>query len=87
MLIPLYRLNLFYFDFIEHNTEYGEHCHPNCDCGRYVEIGNSVFMEYIKTESGFEKLPKQNVEGSSPFTRSSGMKKGPANRRAFLFAC
>jgi len=50
------------FDFIEHNTEYGEHCHPNCDCGRYVEIGNSVFMEYIKTENGFEKLPKQNVD-------------------------
>jgi len=50
------------FDFVEHNPEYGEHCHPNCDCGRYVEIGNSVFMEYVKTQSGFEKLPKQNVD-------------------------
>jgi alanyl-tRNA synthetase len=50
------------FDFIEHNTEYGAHCHPNCDCGRFVEIGNSVFMEYVKTETGFEKLPKQNVD-------------------------
>jgi alanyl-tRNA synthetase len=50
------------FDFVEHNTEYGEHCHPNCDCGRFVEIGNSVFMEYIKTENGFEKLPKRNVD-------------------------
>lgn len=50
------------FDFITHNTKFGEHCHPNCDCGRYMEIGNSVFMEYVRTEKGFEKLPKQNVD-------------------------
>ncbi len=50
------------FDFIEHDTKYGEHCHPNCDCGRFLEIGNSVFMEYIKTANGFDKLPKQNVD-------------------------
>jgi alanyl-tRNA synthetase len=50
------------YDFVEHNTEYGEYCHPNCDCGRFVEIGNSVFMEYVKTADGFEKLPKQNVD-------------------------
>jgi alanyl-tRNA synthetase len=54
---------IFYeFDFIEHNTEYGEYCHPNCDCGRFIEIANSVFMEYVRTEKGFEKLPKQNVD-------------------------
>lgn len=50
------------FDFIEHDTKWGEHCHPNCDCGRFMEIGNSVFMEYLRTETGFEKLPKQNVD-------------------------
>jgi alanyl-tRNA synthetase len=50
------------FDFIEHNIEYGPNCHPNCDCGRFIEIGNSVFMEYLKTAKGFEKLPKQNVD-------------------------
>lgn len=50
------------FDFIEHDTKYGANCHPNCDCGRYLEIGNSVFMEYVKTDKGFEKLPKQNVD-------------------------
>jgi len=27
-----------------------------------MEIGNSVFMEYIKTANGFEKLPKRNVD-------------------------
>ncbi len=50
------------FDFVEHNPDYGEYCHPNCDCGRFIEIGNSVFMEYVRTEKGFEKLPKQNVD-------------------------
>ena len=50
------------FDFIDHDPAYGAKCHPNCDCGRYMEIGNSVFMEYIKTAGGFEKLPKQNVD-------------------------
>jgi alanyl-tRNA synthetase len=39
-----------------------EHCHLNCDCGRFVEIGNNVFMEYIRTENGFEKLKQQNVD-------------------------
>lgn len=39
-----------------------EPCHVNCDCGRFMEIGNNVFMEYIKTETGFEKLKQQNVD-------------------------
>lgn len=52
-----------FYDFgTEHDPKYGEHCHPACDCGRFMEIGNSVFMEYIKTEKGFEKLPAQNVD-------------------------
>jgi len=55
---------IFYeFTSIEHNTAFGEKCHPNCDCGRFMEIGNSVFMEYIKNADGsFDKLPKQNVD-------------------------
>lgn len=40
----------------------GEFCHVNCDCGRFMEIGNNVFMEYIKTNSGFEKLAQANVD-------------------------
>jgi len=52
-----------FYDFgTEHDISYGKHCHPNCDCGRFIEIGNNVFMEYIKTENGFDKLPKQNVD-------------------------
>jgi alanyl-tRNA synthetase len=48
---------------VRHTPEYGEECHPNCDCGRFLEIGNSVFMQYIKKEDGsFVLLPKQNVD-------------------------
>lgn len=50
------------FDQITHNPEFGANCHPNCDCGRYMEVGNSVFMEYVRTEKGFEKLPNKNVD-------------------------
>jgi alanyl-tRNA synthetase len=54
---------LFYlFADVEHDPKYGEHCHPNCDCGRFVEIGNSVFIEYVREEAGFTKLPKLNVD-------------------------
>ena len=37
-------------------------CHVNCDCGRFVEIGNNVFMEFLKIEGGFESLPQKNVD-------------------------
>jgi len=38
-------------------------CHVNCNCGRYLEIGNSVFMQYQKQQNGsFIKLPQQNVD-------------------------
>lgn len=40
-----------------------EPCHVNCDCGRFMEIGNSVFMQFEKTADGsFKPLPKQNVD-------------------------
>lgn len=40
-----------------------EPCHPNCDCGRFIEIGNSVFIQYKKKENGtLEELPQKNVD-------------------------
>ncbi len=47
---------------VEHDTKWGKNCHPNCDCGRYIELGNSVFMQYLKTPTGFDNLPKKNVD-------------------------
>jgi alanyl-tRNA synthetase len=38
-------------------------CGPSCDCGKYVEIWNNVFMEYFKDSKGvFTNLPEKNVD-------------------------
>lgn len=37
-------------------------CQPSCDCGKYVEIWNNVFMEYFKDKDGYRKLKQQNVD-------------------------
>jgi alanyl-tRNA synthetase len=48
---------------IHENSSYkNSQCHVNCDCGRFMEIGNNVFMQYRKTEVGFEMLPQKNVD-------------------------
>ena len=53
-----------FYDFeTKHDKAYGEKCHPNCECGRFLEIGNSVFMQCQKTtESTFKELPQKNVD-------------------------
>ena len=41
----------------------GPDCQPSCNCGKYVEIWNNVFMEYYKTKDGnISKLKQQNVD-------------------------
>lgn len=37
-------------------------CQPSCDCGKYVEIWNNVFMEFFKDKNGYTKLKQQNVD-------------------------
>lgn len=40
-----------------------EGCNPSCDCGKYLEIWNNVFMQYYKPEGGkVEPLAKRNVD-------------------------
>lgn len=58
---------VFYQFDIKHDPKYGQKCHPNCDCGRFLEIGNSVFMQYVKQKGGppaggFKELPQRNVD-------------------------
>ncbi len=55
---------LFYeFDHVVHDQKFGKQCHPNCDCGRYLEIGNNVFMQFVKVaDKTFEPLPKKNID-------------------------
>ena len=33
------------FTEVKHDFKFGNKCHTNCDCGRFIEIGNSVFMQ------------------------------------------
>lgn len=53
-----------FFEFdVPHDPSYGKFCHPNCDCGKFLEIGNSVFMQYEKQKNGkLKELPQKNVD-------------------------
>ena len=53
-----------FYDFGEqnHDPSYGK-SHPASDGGRFMEIGNQVFMQYKRLEDGsFEPLEKKNVD-------------------------
>lgn len=53
----------FEYTDVPHDARFGERCHPNCDCGRFVEIGNSVFMQYKKESDGsLSELSQRNVD-------------------------
>lgn len=45
-----------------HDKPCGPNCGPDCGCGRYVEIGNDVYMQYKKTAAGYEPLANKNVD-------------------------
>ncbi len=70
-----------FYDFgLPHDAKFGAECHPNCDCGRFLEIGNSVFMQYIKKEDGtFGLLPKQNVDFGGGLERIAAAANGDAD--------
>jgi len=67
-----------FYDFgTPHNPEFGEFCHPNCDCGRFMEIGNNVFMAYKKVSEGeFVPLEKPNIDHGSGLERIAAAKLG-----------
>lgn len=39
-----------------------EKCNVSCNCGKYVEIGNNVFMEYLKEGDNIQPLGRHNVD-------------------------
>lgn len=54
---------MFYDTGKAHDPKFGKNCHPNCDCGKFFEIWNDVFMEYNKKPDGsFEPLKQKNVD-------------------------
>jgi len=67
-----------FYDFGEelHDEAQWGKAHPANDSGRFIEIGNQVFMQYKRTESGFEKLPKQNVDFGGGLERIAAAEMG-----------
>lgn len=67
-----------FYDFgTSHDSSFGEHCHPNCDCGRFMEIGNNVFMAYRKVAEGkFEELEQKNIDHGSGLERIAAARLG-----------
>ena len=55
---------IFYeFPQVIHDKKYGERCHPNCQCGHFLEIGNCVFIQYEKSaDNSLTELPQKNVD-------------------------
>ncbi len=70
-----------FYDFgTPHDTKYGPHCHPNCDCGRFMEIGNNVFMQYVKRGEGqFEELTNKNIDFGGGLERIVAAKNNDAD--------
>jgi alanyl-tRNA synthetase len=62
------------------NSKYkNQPCHINCECGRFIEIGNSVFIEFIRSERGFDPLPQKNVDFGGGLERISMVLQGKDN--------
>ena len=54
-----------------------ENCDPSCDCGKYLEIWNEVFMQYDKQADGtFIPLKQKNVDGGMGFERTLAILNG-----------
>ena len=65
-----------FYDFGEenHDASFGE-AHPASDSGRFMEIGNQVFMQYHRLEDGsFEPLEHKNVDFGGGLERIAAAK-------------
>lgn len=65
-----------FYDFgeelkIHENSVYKDSpCHPNCDCGRFLEIGNNVFIQYKKVgDEKLTELSQKNIDFGGGFER------------------
>ena len=55
----------------------GPDCSPACDCGRYLEIWNDVFMQYNKQPDGsYIPLAQKNVDTGMGLERTIGVLMG-----------
>jgi len=62
---------------ISDKAKCGKDCTPACDCGKYLEIWNDVFMQYNKTtERTFEPLKQKNVDTGMGLERTLAVLQG-----------
>lgn len=59
-----------------------EGCNPDCDCGKYVEIWNNVFMKYFKHKDGtLTELKQHNVDTGLGLERMTMLLQGNKHHR------
>lgn len=57
-----------------------DECNPSCDCGKYIEIWNNVFMQFYKQEDGtYEPLAQKNVDTGMGLERITYLMQGKDN--------
>ncbi|MBR3325143.1 MAG: alanine--tRNA ligase [Clostridia bacterium] len=58
----------------------GPNCQPSCNCGKYVEIWNNVFMEFYRNNDGtYSKLKQHNVDTGMGLERITFLLEGKSD--------
>ena len=60
------------FFFVSDKDSSDHKCSPACDCGKYLEIGNDVFMSFYRDENGkLTELKNKNIDTGMGLERNA----------------
>lgn len=54
----------------------GPDCNVSCNCEKYIELGNNVFMEYMKSGTNYSPLGRHNVDFGGGLDRLAMISQG-----------